>query len=256
LVPEQNFEELFLQLLPLIDRVVGRLARTNRLSPQDTEDFAQIVKTKVVEDHYKVLRQYRGESNIDTYATSVVTRAFQDYRNHLWGKFRNSAQAKRLGPDAMLLEQCVVRDQLSFDAACEHLWSRHGVTLTRAELEAIFGQLPLRTRRRIEDDHELPNTPASERADRGLREAERTAAEQQVWAVIDAAIGRWPAEDAAIMAYRFKDGKTVKEIASILGLPEKKLFPRIQALIVRLRKELEAAGLDIALFRELLSEDE
>jgi RNA polymerase sigma factor (sigma-70 family) len=228
----------------------------NRLSTQDAEDFAQIVKTKFVEHDYKVLRQYRGESNIETYVTSVVSSAFKDYRNHLWGKFRHSARAKRLGPEAMLLEQYIVRDRLTFDAACEQLRSKHRVTLSRAELEAIFAQLPVRTRRSIEDDDDLPNSPARDRTDRGLREAERTAAEEKVWAVIDATVAQWPAEDAAILAYRFKDGKTVSQIASILGLPEKPLFPRIQSLVVRLRKALEAAGIDIAVFRDLLSEDE
>jgi RNA polymerase sigma factor (sigma-70 family) len=256
LAPDQSFEELFLRLLPLIDRVVGRLAHMNRLSTQDAEDFAQIVKTKFIEHDYKVLRQYRGEANIDTYVTSVVSSTFKDYRNHLWGKFRNSALAKRLGHEAILLEQYIVRDRLPFDAACEQLWSKHGVVLSRAELEALFAQLPVRTRRSMEDDGDLADTPSHDRTDRGVRDRERSAAEERVWAVIDATVAHWPAEDAAVLAYRFKDGKTVSQIASILGLPEKPLFPRIQSLVVRLRKALEAAGVDIAVFRDLLSEDE
>jgi DNA-directed RNA polymerase specialized sigma24 family protein len=255
-VLELSHEERFLSLLPHIDRVVARLVRQNRLTRETGEDFAQCVKMKFIADDYAVLEQWRGDSSLEGYATIVIGHAFQDFRNSIWGKYRPSAFARRLGPIAVLLEQYLVRDQLSFDAACEELWRRHAVAETRAELEALLAQLPLRTRRTFQDDRSLDRIPAPSRADELLIRTEREAALRRAWAAIDATIAQFAAEDAVIMAYRFKDGKTVKQIALILGIEEKPLFPRIQSLIGRLRRALEREGIDKAVLRDVLSANE
>ncbi len=55
----------------------------------------------------------------------VVQRLFLDHRNRQWGKWRPSAEAKRRGPLAILLERLVVRDGWTFEQAVETLRTNH-----------------------------------------------------------------------------------------------------------------------------------
>jgi RNA polymerase sigma factor (sigma-70 family) len=256
LAPEPSNEERFLKLLPFIDRVVARLVRHYRLTFQDGEDFAQDVKAKFVANDYLVLRKFRGDCSLETYVTAVITSTAKDFLNSRWGKFRSSAAARRAGPVAMQLEQLVVRDQMSFDEACEQLWSKHGITLSRAELEEMFARLPPRTRRRFASLDEVENTLAPDRADDDVDRAERQSFRKRLTSAIGAELASWPAEDAAIMAYRFRDGRKVGEIAAMLGLEEKRLFPRIQTMIARLKAALKTRGFDLDGPGDLFHDDE
>ena len=78
-----------------------------------------------------MLRRFEGRSSLTTYITVVVQRLFLDRRNRLWGKWRPSAEARRLGPTAVLLERLVSRDGWSAEQALETLRVNHGVTVDR-----------------------------------------------------------------------------------------------------------------------------
>src|SRR5205085_8638364 len=82
--------------LDLIERVIRFTARRQRLDETDAEDFASIVKLKLIENDYAVIRKFEGRSNFSTFITVVVQRMLLDYRIHYWGKWHASAEAKRL----------------------------------------------------------------------------------------------------------------------------------------------------------------
>ena len=44
----QDFERLFLDNLALIDRIVATTCRRNRLTKEESEDFASVVKLKQI----------------------------------------------------------------------------------------------------------------------------------------------------------------------------------------------------------------
>ena len=64
-----------------------------------------------------------------------------------WGRWRPAAAARQVGPAAVLLERLVYRDGLPFDEACEVLRTRHGVQVSREELETCRRALPIRAAR-------------------------------------------------------------------------------------------------------------
>ena len=103
-------DQLFLKSLPLIEKLIAFASRRSRFGREDGEDFSSWVKVKLIENDYGVLRQFKGGCNLSTYLSVVVQRLAQDYRNHLWSKWRPSAEAIRLGPLAVRLEQLLVRD--------------------------------------------------------------------------------------------------------------------------------------------------
>src|SRR4029077_12843055 len=118
-------EALFLANLPVIDAVVKQVCRRHHLSSAEADDFASEVRLHIIERNYETLRKFEGRSSMRTYLIVVVQRLFLDYRNRIWGKWRPSAEARRLGPVAMLLERLVARDGWSCEQGIETLRNHH-----------------------------------------------------------------------------------------------------------------------------------
>ncbi len=151
--------------IDLVEQVIQWTCR-RRFSQEEAEEFRSRVFLKLVQDDYAVFRKFRGQSSLRTYLTTVIQRLALDFRNHLWGKWRPSAAARRLGNVALQLEVLVSRDNRMLDEAIEILRTNHQVGLSRAELERISAQLPVRSRRESVD---LPaDLSAKERADAAL----------------------------------------------------------------------------------------
>lgn len=248
-------EERFLDLLPAIERIIAFVARRHYLSAADTEDFDAYVKLKLIENDYGILRKHEGRSSMPTYLRTVIGHLFQDFRNGLWGKWRPSASARREGAVAILLEQCLMRDGLSFAEACELLGTKHGITLGMTDLTAIAARLPVRFRRRFESEDALVNEAAPDTADRAVVDAERVALGERVSAALKTVRGGLPDEDAHLIALRYDDGRKVSEIALILSVEQKPLYGRLKSLELRLRQGLEAQGVDAATIRDLMHDD-
>lgn len=249
-------EREFLSQLPLIERIVASVARQHRLPAAEAEDFASIVKLKLIEDDYRILREFQGRARLRTFLTVVVQRQLLDYRNSTLGKWRPSAEARRSGRAAELLEQCLIRDGHTFDEACAILTTNHGIALGRAQLEALAAGLPSRARRRFEPEASLVNVASPEpSADALLAAGEQEASMRRLDAALQRACATLDAEDRAILALRFRDGRKVAEVAVVLGLPAKPLYARVERLKIRLRALLEAEGFDAATAREALGAD-
>jgi len=253
---ETSWEERFLELLPLVDKIIDFVAHRHRLSPADADDFGSDVKVKLIQDNYAVLRRFEGRSSMRTFLTMVIANALQDYRNAEWGKYRPSAEARRGGADAILLEQLIVRDGMPFDDAVHVATTNHRVTLSRSDLERIAARFPTRFRRRFEDDDALARLPSTERPDADLIERERQSWWTRVAAILYTLQEELDSQDALILAMRFEDGMQVAAIAKTLGVPARRLYDRVYQLLRRLRLALEAHGVDAGLVRELLEEED
>src|SRR5438874_7414588 len=133
--------------LDLIERVIRFTARRQRLDESESEEFASIVKLKLVENDYAIIRKFEGRSHLATFVTIVVQRMLLDYRIHHWGKWHASAEAKRVGGPAVELEQLLHRDGRSLDEALAIL-RRNDESLTIESLRAIASRFPARKPRR------------------------------------------------------------------------------------------------------------
>jgi RNA polymerase sigma factor (sigma-70 family) len=248
-------EDWFVSLLPVLDRIIAFEVRRHRASPETHEEFRSQVHLRLIENDYGILRKFEGRSTIQTFLTTVVVNQFKDYLNRELGKWRPSAVALRLGPEAVQLERYVIRDQLPFDDACAALATKHGITSSRAELEQLAQKLPVRFRRRRESEAAIENIPAPGGADQNVIDQERSALFQRVAAIVANVCATMPSEDAMIVSMRFADGRKVSEIAAGLGLPQKPLYERLNRLARQLRAGLEAEGIDVDVARNLLDAD-
>jgi RNA polymerase sigma factor (sigma-70 family) len=241
--PVGDGESAFLANQATVKRAIAFVCRRNHLAGAEAEEFASHVYLKLIENDYAILRKFRGRSKLSTYLAAVINRLFLDYRIKEWGKWRPSMEARRAGPVGILLERLLVRDGLTFDAACEILSVSHQVKAPRTELEQLASRLPVRLRKRFESDDVLRELPSKESSDAGLAERDHQRSAERVTIALQRALEALDAQDRVILMMWFVDGRPAKEIAGALGLNVKPLYGRIERLVERLRSELIASGI-------------
>jgi len=141
-------EQLFLSELALIERVIAWVCARRCLRGADGEDFASTVKLRLIENDYEILGRFEGRSSLRTYLTAVVNRLYLDYQTQRFGKWRPSAEARRLGPVALRLEALLYRDGLTFEEARGVLQTDFQVAESREALHELSLKLPRRSSRR------------------------------------------------------------------------------------------------------------
>lgn len=237
-------EETYLQNLRTIKRIAASVARRHRLGASEAEDFVQEVCLRLLDNDYAVIRKFEGRSTLSTYLTTVIVHLFNQCRVELWGKWRPSAEAKRLGPKAITLERLLSRDGYTFSEAVRVLTTGER-PYTISELEAIYLRLPPRTPRPIvvaEDN--VPDVVAIQPdAHERMEACDRVRMLRQAMQKIDEVIQKMDAEDRLILQMRYWDARKVPDIARALNLIQKKLYKRLDRLCLVLRRELESLGL-------------
>jgi RNA polymerase sigma factor (sigma-70 family) len=244
-------EQQFLSVLPDLERVIGWVCARRGLRGDDAEDFASVVKCRLIENDYEVLAKFEGRCTLLTFLTVVVTRLYLDFQVRRFGKWRNSAQARRLGAVAMRLECLLHRDKLSFEEACGVLGSDPSVKEGREALHEISLRLPPRLRPREQAASLATGVAAPVSSD--VERSERQRLADRTFAVIESTLGRLPAADRVFIRLHLAQGMTVAEAARSLHLNQQALYRRKEQLFSQLRAELAAAGIEAKEVKELLS---
>ena len=115
------------------------------------------MQVRLLERQHDILTRFTGRSSLKTYLTVVVNRMLLDWRNTVYGKWRASASAVRLGPKGVRLERLVYRDGHTLQQAIAILCAEPDSPTSR-ELRRFFEQLPERHRRRMVYDDILRDT--------------------------------------------------------------------------------------------------
>ncbi|MEP7344391.1 MAG: sigma-70 family RNA polymerase sigma factor [Gemmatimonadaceae bacterium] len=255
-MPEpSDYGSVLVQHLERIRRSVRLLCRTSGINESDAEDCCSWVVMKIVEDDYAVLRKFEGRSLIATYLTVVVARLVGDWRTAHWGRWRLSAEAKRLGPVACMLERLIYRDGCTLAQAIATIRSAKGAASpSDRELIAIFAKIPRRSpiRPRQTGEAELQFVEAQDLADRSVDQEDQDAEWQRILEALDVALNRLDADDAVIARMRFFDGLSVAQIARALSIDQKPLYRRMIQVMSQLRAELDRLGFPRGRFTELL----
>ena len=244
-------EEFYKQHLTVIAQIAHAVCRRNGVDDHDAEDFASDIRLKLCEDNYAVIRKFEGRSTLSTYMTTVIQRMFFQYRVQMWGKWRPSAEARRIGDKGITLERLLTRDGFTYSEAVAILTSGSDPAFTVAEIEAMYLRLPVRQPRPM-------LVPAIENTDNGpaveqeLFSGDRADLARRAVAVVDEAMASMDAEDQMILRMRFWNGRKVPEIGRALRLDDKKLYKRIDKLLAQLKFALEQAGIPCDAVCELL----
>jgi RNA polymerase sigma factor (sigma-70 family) len=235
-----DFERLFLDNLALIDRIVEKTCRRNRLTKEESEDFASVVKIKFIDNDYAVLRKFTGKCNGSrhVYLVAVVQNAYKDHRNHLWGKWRPSAEARRLGPLAVKLDTLLHRDGLTLEEALAL-----AAPEDREEMQRLVTKLRPRTKRRMEDVQELEQLPSPTRSPEALLiESERAEVAVDLGRVLHEAVKGLPSEDQLLIQLRLERNLSLASVAKAYGVDARQLYRQWELLKHQLRTRLEKSG--------------
>jgi RNA polymerase sigma factor (sigma-70 family) len=236
---EPDLERLFLENLPLIDRMVASVCRRNRLTKEECEDFRSVVHLKLIADGYEVLRKYSGKcASIRGYLNAVVNHAYQDHRNHLWGKWRPSTEARRLGALATWLDTMLHRDGLTLEEACAR-----AAPEDREELQRLATLLAPRAKRRMEDVRELEQLPSGQQSpEEELIDREREAVLERLHEALAEVKSKLGSEDQLLLHLRLERPLSLVRIAQAFGWETRRMYRHWARLIEKLRAQLEGRG--------------
>jgi RNA polymerase sigma factor (sigma-70 family) len=239
------WESLFVSCLKTIDSIVLAFARRHRLSADDADDLASLVRLRIMTDDFAILRKFQQRSSLRTYLTVVIQRIFLDERIARLGKWRPSQRALREGPAAVVFERLTTRDGFTFDEACATLEVDHRLAIPRAALESLYARhRRASTRRFCPTDQLLDEMPAmSEAPDESLARRERVTLAKRARASLARALSALEAQDRHILKLRFVCGFSVADVAKATGLKQKGLYVRCNRLLRLLRRRLENEGI-------------
>jgi RNA polymerase sigma factor for flagellar operon FliA len=240
--------------LALIKRVVAFVCRRHLFDDDDAEEFASIVNLKLMEDDFAVLRTYEQRSRFSTWINVVVQRMALDFRIAAWGKWHASAEAKRLGPAAVELEQLVHRDGRTPEAAFAVVMWNHRIT--REELQKIADRLPPREPRPRQvdvDEARLVAKPVA--VDEALMERDRQRVAQQLSTLLSKEMRKLPDEDRLVLQLRFEGRMTVAQIARSLQVDQKRLYRQLEQHLAAMKKGLLENGIEPADVADLIGRD-
>jgi RNA polymerase sigma factor (sigma-70 family) len=248
-----SFRSLFEDNLEAIERAIARVCREARLERADAEDFASSARLALLADDCAILRKFEGRSSLPTYLTVVLRRLFVDERRAS-GRWYASAEAERRGPAAVRLEQLILRDRRAFAEAVQIVTREHP-DVTARELEDIAAALPERAPRPVAvpvmegDDERFAGSGTAADLVEALDVARRS---ERANHAVRMAMTTMTAEDRAILRLRYSGNASIANIARALGLEQRPLYRRIEALLGALRRALEGAGVDAASADELI----
>ena len=222
-----------------IEAILRYVCRKNRLSADDGDEFSSFARLKLLEDDCAILRKFGGLSTLKTFLNTVVINLFHDWRISRWGKWRPTAEARRLGPVAIELERLCLRDRIEYEQSAQLLISK-AVAESMQECDTIWAQLKRRTGRSfVEVDQDLPSaTPSYD----PILDDERKQLVARVTKSLRDALAQLPPGDALIFQLRYWDKVSVANIARTQGVEQKPLYRRFDELFRRIKEAMLSSG--------------
>jgi RNA polymerase sigma factor (sigma-70 family) len=226
--------------LSILESVISTLTRSRRMRREDAEDFRQTVHLRLAERRDDVFRRFDGRSSLRTYLFVVVHRMLLDWRNHALGRWRPSAAARRLGAVAVNLEQLTHRYGYSHDEAITQLCSANR-TLNPADIQRVAAALPVRPMRHVSVNGFPELTQAVDFEDPFEEHHRKTQTDRQRIALARALAGL-PREDRRLVWLRYRRRLTVRAMAARLDTDPRRLYRRLEQILLTLRRRLLVAG--------------
>jgi RNA polymerase sigma factor (sigma-70 family) len=220
--------------------MIRDITRARRMRREDAEDFAQFVQLKFLERRYDAFQRFEGRSSLRTYFMVILKRMLLDWEARMYGKWRPTALAVRLGPYAVDLERLINRDRYGVDEAVEIVGRNSGAPKVD-ELRRMADQLPRRQRSRAVNSDDLVNTLAVSFRD-PLLEDEQEATRARIDRSLATAIDGLSDLDRHLIALRYHQKRSVQAVAQLLQIDARALYRRFNRVLRTLRRRLAESG--------------
>jgi RNA polymerase sigma factor (sigma-70 family) len=235
----------------LIQQKLHSLSRRSGLPEHEAEEFRSWALLKLIEDDYSILARWEGRSSFSTYLNVVLVNLMRDFRTHIWGKWRPSAEAYRQGREGVILERLLVRDGLPLDEAIQRTLAESGVSLSPAELEQIAVKLPRRCGRRRVGEEEMLRIAVDGQVESRVEEGERERVTIRLRELLLPLLRSLPAEQRLLLKLYYWDGLSMAALSPLLGRPQRELYSLRDRCLKKIRRSLEKASLDAEQVREI-----
>ncbi|MEW6320652.1 MAG: hypothetical protein AB1635_06145 [Acidobacteriota bacterium] len=209
--------------------VIQVLATRHHLSADEAREFAAHVERSLLVSDIDLPRAFLDKAGFHTYLLTAITRLFLDFQRDLWGSWRPSPLAERLGATAVLLEELVVRDGLDFDGAVHVMQTAHRVDWSREALLGLFHDLGL-------------DAGAARGGDVPAGPAEPAQAPPSVEEALREALKLLSSEDRLALAMRYIDGASMTRIAKVVQSDLRPLHRRMDDATEVVRRALLERG--------------
>ena len=87
-IDQTALPNLLLASLGLIHELVALLAPRYGLEGEESEELESLVRLRLIENDYRLLRQWHPQATLETYLTEVIERQCQGWADLRWGKWR------------------------------------------------------------------------------------------------------------------------------------------------------------------------
>jgi RNA polymerase sigma factor (sigma-70 family) len=245
---------LFGANVALVERVIAGVCRRAGLHGADAEDFGSTVKVALIENDYAILRGYEGRAPLGAFLTVVVQRMLSREWMRLRGRWHPSAEAERSGTAAVLLEKLMVRDGHTLDEAAA-IVRNVDPSLDVRSARALAETLPQRPARPrlvpMPDDGQ--EFVAPDTSDARANEADARRISARAARVVRETLATLSLQDRMLIRFHFGAELSIADAARLLGVPQRPLYRRIEALLRQLREALERDGVGTAAVEELIS---
>jgi len=243
--PPMNARHLFEDNLEVIERSIAQVCRHLRLHGADAEDFASCARLALLADDCAILSKFEGRSSLFNYVAIVVRRLFFSQKRSE-GRWHPSAEAMRHGEAAMTLDRLLNYERRPLAEALAVTKVRHPDADVR-KLEAIAAALPDRAPRLrlvpvLEGDEDRFAGAAA--ADDRVMAADLDKRSDRTGRAVQEAFAAMTAQDRVVLRLRFAKGMSIADIARALGVEQRPLYRRVEALLTDLRKALVRVGID------------
>ena len=259
---------LVVEQLPHIERLCRKASASpgNVRSEADIDNEADLLLTEVLDhlkaDDYKVLRDFRGDSKLTTYLTTVISNLIVDVVRKRKGRSRSGERAMELGPLAVRLHELVHVRGYTLADAHGHMVLSHGITEGEDDLRNLLTRIrgrddvtysgtadwPYHGREvLIDDEVELIVPDPAIGAEQIMINSER---EQRKKEAMSAMLDVLSGEERYMLRLRFPSDDnerphSVREIAALLGQTEKSVDSRLRRTLLRCREMLLQRGFSL-----------
>lgn len=241
---QRSPEQEFISHLTPIERMAKYIGRRRGLNADQIEECASYVKKSLAEDDYHLFRDFRGYSSLGTYLHVVIDRLINTYSARLVQDGRPSGEESTLVRDETVHAR-VALDSLpvSIDGANLDGSSVH-VGRSDAALPQGFGE-------KAGEEELLPLVANGLRPDERLLEMEMQIQREEISRKLHIVMSRLSSADRAIISMRVLQGKSYKEIATMVGVSARRVRDRVGTLLTGIRSGLSAQGVTETAVKEL-----
>lgn len=233
-------------------------------SYDDRMDLFLYICDKLREKDMRRVRSFRfrpdAPCRFSTWLSVVARNLAVDYVREKKGGFRPFRVVEEMDRTDRLIFEYHLRDGLPLAEVRERLHRRHGVAISMDDLAEMAGRVSERLSanqrwrllaRLMERRRPLPVDPVAGAALRGdaavpLRDGwgdpERPLRDREADAALRLAMGTMSPREQLVLALRYRDGLTVREVARVLRIPAEEVDRLGRRAVESLRRSLRGSG--------------